>query len=54
MMIYRTGESYPKRYSSVITGIAVIESITDTKSVDECLELCKNRSVFEERNNRNV
>lgn len=49
MMIYRTGESYPKRYSSVITGIAVIESITDTKSVDECLELCKNRSVFEER-----
>lgn len=49
MMIYRTGESYPKKYSSVITGIAVIESITDTKSVDECLELCKNRSVFEEK-----
>ena len=49
MMIYRTGELYPKKYSSVITGIAVIESITDTKSVDECLELCKNRSVFEEK-----
>lgn len=49
MMIYRTGESYPKKYSSVITGIAVIESITDTKSIDECLELCKNRSVFEEK-----
>lgn len=49
MMIYRTGESYPKKYSSVITGIAVIESITDTKSIDECLKLCKNRSVFEEK-----
>ena len=48
MMIYRIGESSPKKYSSVITGIAVIESITDTKSVEECLELCKNRSVFEE------
>ena len=49
MMIYRTGESYPKKYSSVITGIAVIESITDTKSIDECLKLCKNRSAFEEK-----
>ncbi|MDO4545171.1 MAG: ASCH domain-containing protein [Bacillota bacterium] len=48
MVIYRVGESKPKKYSSVITGIAIIESLIDTKSVDECLALCKNRSVFEE------
>lgn len=48
MIIYRTGEPGRKRYTSVMTGIAIIESITETKSVDECLDLCKNRSVFEE------
>lgn len=48
MLIYRTGETDPRKYSSVVTGIAIIESLTDTGSVDECLDLCKNRSVFEE------
>ena len=48
MVIYRIGEADPKRYKSVLTGIAIIEGIIDTNSIEECLSLCKNRSVFEE------
>lgn len=48
VIIYRTGERYPKRYSSVVTGIAVIEEIIRTKDVDECIKICKDRSIFSE------
>lgn len=48
VLIYRVGDRSPKKYSSVITGIAIIEEIHRTKSVEECIELCKNRSIFSE------
>ena len=48
VLIYRTGERYPKRYSSVVTGIAVIESILYPRDAEECVKLCKDRSIFDE------
>jgi hypothetical protein len=48
VIIYRTGERYPKRYSSVVTGIAIIEEIIRTKDVDDCIKICKDRSIFSE------
>lgn len=48
VLIYRTGERYPRKYSSVITGIAIIEDIIYTQTIDECVEKCKNRSIFDE------
>jgi len=48
VLIYRTGERYPKKYSSVVSGIAIIQEICPTKTADECIELCKNRSIFSE------
>lgn len=47
-LIYRMGERGPKKYTSVVTGIAVIESVVKTETVDECIAICKNRSVFTE------
>ncbi len=47
-VIYRMADRDPKKYNSVVTGIAIIESITRTQTVDECVALCKNRSVFTE------
>lgn len=47
-VIYRIAEQGPKKYTSVVTGIAIIESITKTKTADECVAICKNRSVFTE------
>lgn len=46
VLIYRNGERYPKRYSSVVTGVTIIQDIIKTNSVEECIEECKNRSVF--------
>lgn len=48
VLIYRTGDRFPKRYSSVVTGIAIIGDIIRTNNVDECISLCKNRSIFSE------
>lgn len=48
VLIYRVGDRYPKKYSSVVTGIAIIEEIHKTKSVNECIEICKYRSIFSE------
>ncbi len=48
VLIYRTGERAPKKYSSVVSGIAIIQEICLTKSVDECVQICKNRSIFSE------
>lgn len=48
LVIYRIAESGPKKYTSVVTGIAIVESITKTKTADECVAICKNRSVFTE------
>ena len=48
LLIYRTGERYPKKYSSVVTGVAIIEKIIHTNNVNECIEQCKDRSIFSE------
>lgn len=48
ILIYRTGDRWPKKYSSVISGIAIIQEICATKTADECIEMCKNRSIFSE------
>lgn len=53
-VIYRIAERGPKKYTSVITGIAIIESITNTKTADECVDICKNRSVFTEEEIREM
>lgn len=45
-MIYRNGERYPKKYSSVVTGVTIIQDIIKTNTVEECIKECKNRSVF--------
>lgn len=48
LLIYRNGERIPKRYSSVVTGIAIVEEVIKTRTADECVALCKNRSIFSE------
>lgn len=48
LLIYRTGERMPKRYSSVITGLAILEEVIYTQDVDDCIKICKNRSIFSE------
>ena len=48
ILIYRMGERYPKKYSSVISGIAIIEDIIHPKTIQNCVETCKNKSVFSE------
>lgn len=54
VLIYRNGERLPKKYSSVVTGIAIIEDIIQTKTVEECIRLCKNRSIFSEKEIRKL
>ena len=46
ILIYRMGERCPKKYSSAITGIAIIEDIIRPKTIQNCIETCKNKSVF--------
>ncbi len=48
LLIYRTGDRMPKKYSSVITGIAILEEIIYTNNVNECISICNNRSIFSE------
>lgn len=48
ILIYRTGERYPKKYTSVVSGIAIMEQVIETKSIEECVKLCKDRSIFSE------
>lgn len=48
ILIYRNGDREPKKYSSVITGIAIIECIIHTTNVEDCIKECKNRSIFKE------
>lgn len=48
VLIYRSGERTPKRYSSVLTGLAIIESVTMPSTLEEYLNLCSNKSVFKE------
>lgn len=48
VLIYRTGVWYPKHYTSVITGIAIIQDIITTTSDEERVKICKDKSIFTE------
>ncbi len=52
VLIYRMSDKMNKRYSSVITGRAIIQEVKHTKSVEECIEICKDRSIFKENDIR--
>lgn len=53
VLIYRIGDRWPKKYTSVITGIAIIESSDIPTTKEDYLKICSNRSIFtpEELNN---
>ena len=47
LVFYRMGETYPKKYSSVVTTIGVIDEIVDRfKNKEHFMSYCENRSVF--------
>ena len=48
ILVYRMGDRWYKNYSSVITGLAIVQEIVTTNDVEECVSLCKNRSIFNE------
>lgn len=50
ILVYRMSDKWYKNYSSVITGLAIVQEIVATKDVEECISLCKNRSIFNEPN----
>ena len=48
VLIYRKGERWPKAYTSVVTGVAIIEEIYKPTNSNECVQYCKDRSIFDE------
>lgn len=47
VVFYRTGDTFPKLYSSVVTTIGIVESvITNIKTQVDFIYLCRKRSVF--------
>ncbi|MCI9031286.1 MAG: ASCH domain-containing protein [Clostridia bacterium] len=54
VMVYRMSDNIYKHYSSVVTGLALIQEIIPTTNVDECIAICKNRSIFSEEEIRKV
>lgn len=49
ILFYRMGDTYPKKYSSVITSVGVIDKIIyNFRDKDDFMKQCKNRSVFAE------
>ena len=54
VLIYRMGEGPYKNYSSVVSGIAIIQEIVRTHDVEDCIKKCNNRSIFTEEQIREV
>lgn len=54
ILIYRMSDQLNKHYSSVITGSAILQDIIVTKNLDECISICKNRSIFTEEEIKEV
>lgn len=54
VLIYRMSDTLYKHYSSVVTGLAIVQEIIVTRTVDECISLCKNRSIFSEDEIRKI
>ena len=48
VLIYRKGEKSPKKYSSVVTGEAIVQSIHYPMDLQTYLSLCKDKSIFSE------
>lgn len=46
VFIYRKGEYWPKKYSSVVSGVAILQEILYPESEEQYLKLVKNKSVF--------
>lgn len=46
VLIYRIGDRWPKKYRSVVSGIAIIESSDIATSLEDYLKTCSNRSIF--------
>lgn len=54
ILIYRTGDRCPKKYSSVVTGIAIVGDVINPNNIDECISICKGRSIFSEEEIRRL
>jgi hypothetical protein len=54
ILIYRVGEGLYKNYSSVVTGMAIVQEVVETKNVEECIGICKDKSIFREEDIRKV
>ena len=54
VLIYRMSDDWYKKYRSVVTGTAIVQEIIDTDSIDECINECKDRSVFSVEEIKNV
>lgn len=49
VLIYRSGERTPKKYSSVVTGVAIVKEVIIPKTINEYLKECSDRSVFTDK-----
>ncbi len=47
MAIYRMSDKFYKSYNSVVSGICILQSIIYSKSFNEYIDECGNRTVFE-------
>lgn len=47
ILFYRMGDTYPKKYSSVLTTVGVVDRVVSNfKNEEEYLSYCNNRTVF--------
>ena len=54
ILIYRMSDGWYKNYSSVVTGMAIVQEVIKTKDVEDCISICKDKSIFKEENIRTV
>lgn len=54
VLIYRMSDGWYKNYSSVVTGMAIVQEVAKTKNVEECISICKDKSIFKEEDIRAV
>lgn len=54
ILIYRVGDGWYKNYSSMVTGMAIVQEVVKTKNVEECISICKDKSIFKEKDIRAV
>lgn len=54
ILIYRVGDGWYKNYSSMVTGMAIVQEVVKTKNVEECISICKDKSIFKEEDIRAV